>query len=168
MVVRKEWLAFYEDYLSSRASLKVLFQLIDGRHGPMADDCDLMELFARTSAGRSEKVQHVVVLTKMDKINGKIRQGVLDSVRSALGNAGLDAENTPVVLSSSQSKLGRDELWQHLALAATANWEDVDQERSVRPQGKRLGGHGRDAAGNAIKKGKKRPAFRGLDKALQK
>jgi GTP-binding protein EngB required for normal cell division len=134
MVVRKEWLAFYEDYLSSRASLKVLFQLIDGRHGPMADDCDLMELFARTSAGRSEKVQHVVVLTKMDKINGKIRQGVLDSVRSALGNAGLDAENTPV----------------------------------VRPQGKRLGGHGRDAAGNAIKKGKKRPAFRGLDKALQK
>lgn len=41
---REEWKQFYRDYLSQRSALRVLFQLVDGRHGPLKDDSDLMTL----------------------------------------------------------------------------------------------------------------------------
>jgi len=164
LAVRKDWLKFYQDYLRDRPSLKVLFQLIDGRHGPMNDDRELMKLFASTQALRPDGVKHVVVLTKMDKMDGKIKKQILQQVEDALKGAGLDPSTTPVVLSSAQTKLGRDELWQYLSLAATANWEDVDRAQGTMPGGRRQGGHGRDSAGNAIKKGRKLEPFKGLDR----
>ncbi|KAK1858511.1 hypothetical protein I4F81_001112 [Pyropia yezoensis] len=41
-----EWLSFMRAYFRHRRSLRVVFHLIDGRHGPLADDAALMDVMA--------------------------------------------------------------------------------------------------------------------------
>lgn len=53
--------------------------------------------------------RYVVVLTKADKSDNSVSRQVLDGVVSALREAGVS--RTPVVLTSSASKLGRDGMW---------------------------------------------------------
>ena len=53
--------------------------------------------------------RYVVVLTKADKSDNSVSKQVLESVVSALREAGLS--RTPVVLTSATSKLGRDGVW---------------------------------------------------------
>lgn len=43
---RKEWSALFRSYITRRSSLRVLFHLIDGRHGPVGQDHTIMELMA--------------------------------------------------------------------------------------------------------------------------
>ncbi|EKX52979.1 hypothetical protein GUITHDRAFT_64925, partial [Guillardia theta CCMP2712] len=129
-----EWLRFYRDYLSHRKSLRIFFQLVDGRHGPLQDDVELMKLFAESSSKNPNQVAHAIVITKMDKTlsakvlalflllpalpdsAGQAQEGVMDKVRRTLSEAGCD-EETPVLLTSSASKLGRGDVWNYLQLA---------------------------------------------------
>lgn len=53
--------------------------------------------------------RYVVVLTKADKSDNSVSRQVLDGVVSALREAGVS--RTPVLLTSSASKLGRDGMW---------------------------------------------------------
>ena len=166
---REEWKKFYRAYLTERAELRVLFQLIDGRHGALKDDVELMQLLTVVQRERSAPpFQHVVVLTKMDKRESKDVERVLGSVREALEGAGCDAELTPIVLTSSLSKLGRAQVWRYLRLAA-----DMGQEPQVVNlasfRSSRKGGNAAAPPGRGKKSySNKSVKFKGLGKALRK
>eukprot|EP00282_Hemiselmis_andersenii_P005702 CAMPEP_0114164698 /NCGR_PEP_ID=MMETSP0043_2-20121206/30811_1 /TAXON_ID=464988 /ORGANISM="Hemiselmis andersenii, Strain CCMP644" /LENGTH=449 /DNA_ID=CAMNT_0001261385 /DNA_START=1 /DNA_END=1347 /DNA_ORIENTATION=+ len=125
VAVRREWVGFLTSYLTQRESLKVLFHLVDSRHGPQKDDLELMKLYAETKCSAA----FVVVLTKIDKIDGKVRQSIVDGVRDALVECGC-SRDTPILQTSAETKRGRDEVWNYLKLAALASeQEETDDER---------------------------------------
>lgn len=118
---RREWSSFMASYLSKRKTLRVVFHLIDSRHGPIDEDGRIMK---QVGESLPKNVAYVVVLTKADKNVkgntkdrfGKVSRNVMEAVRTVMreNNVG----NAPVLLTSSESKLGRDDLWRYLRLAA--------------------------------------------------
>jgi GTP-binding protein len=108
--IQQKWLLFMDQYLTTRPSLEVVFHLVDGRHGAMGDDELLMErVAASTFTG-----QYVVVLTKMDKMDKqKVVQSTLDKTRALLARKGCPPD-TPIIVTSSSTRLGRDEIWRYL------------------------------------------------------
>ncbi|CAN0196605.1 unnamed protein product [Hapterophycus canaliculatus] len=102
---RNEWSTLFRSYITRRSSLRVLFHLIDGRHGPVGQDHAIMKLMAELP----DTARYVVVLTKADKSDNSVSRQVLEGVVSALREAGVS--RTPVVLTSAASKLGRDGMW---------------------------------------------------------
>ncbi|CAM9612596.1 unnamed protein product [Scytosiphon promiscuus] len=109
---RNEWSTLFRSYITRRSSLRVLFHLIDGRHGPVGQDHAIMKLMAELP----DTARYVVVLTKADKSDNSVSRQVLEGVVGALREAGVS--RTPVVLTSAASKLGRDGMWRYLRLAA--------------------------------------------------
>ena len=120
---RQEWSDFFNDYLANRRNLKILFHLVDARHGPIDEDSRIMKQVGETLP---KNVKYVVVLTKADKNvkgpstknSGKVARGTLEIVRDTMKANGVG--NAPVLLTSSETKLGRDDLWRYLRLAAEA------------------------------------------------
>jgi GTP-binding protein len=111
--VQAVWLKFMDDYLAQRTSLEVVFHLIDGRHGALADDEQLM---SKIGKGRFSG-QYVIVITKVDKLEKqKVRNIILDKTRLALKQNGCSS-STPILLTSSATRLGRDEIWRYLQSA---------------------------------------------------
>ncbi|KAM3567782.1 hypothetical protein VYU27_010078, partial [Nannochloropsis oceanica] len=108
-----KWAAFFEAYLARRPSLRVVFHLIDARHGPLAQDVATMQAM-RTSLRPG--VQYVVILTKADKKDGKVSPLLQQQVADALDSFDLK-ETTPVIATSAVNRLGRDEVWRYLRLA---------------------------------------------------
>ena len=128
---RQEWSDFMKEYLATRKSLKVVFHLVDGRHGPIDEDSRIMK---HVGENLPKHVSYVVVLTKADKnvkgVNskttsnknasslGKVSQDVIQSVRETMKSNKVG--NAPIILTSSTTKLGRDDIWRYLRLAAEA------------------------------------------------
>jgi len=122
---RKKWGSFMGEYLASRKNLNVVFHLIDSRHGPIDEDSNIMKLVSETLPAN---VAYVIVLTKADKNakgnlknnpgKGKVSRDVMDDLRKVMheNNVG----KAPVLLTSSESKLGRDDIWRYLRRAAEA------------------------------------------------
>jgi GTP-binding protein EngB required for normal cell division len=104
-------------------SLRVVFHLIDARHGPIDEDTTIMK---RVSESLPKNVAYVVVLTKADKnvkgtakaISGTVSRDVMTSLRMTMraNNVG----DAPVILTSAETKYGRDDMWRYLRLAAEA------------------------------------------------
>lgn len=112
--VQDAWIDFMRRYLKYRTSLRLVFHLVDGRHGALADDEILMRQMAASGRHNNE---YVVVLTKMDKMDKqKVKQAILDKTKAALSRNGC-RHDTPIVLTSSSTRLGRDEMWRHLQSA---------------------------------------------------
>jgi GTP-binding protein len=103
--VRDGWKDLWWQYCADRPS--VIFHLMDGRHGPTADDVTMSQMIQQTSSAK-----YVVVLTKVDK-NGKFQ--VSDSVQRAVREAIPDG--TPVVWTSAERRWGFDVLWKYLQTA---------------------------------------------------
>jgi GTP-binding protein len=103
--VRDGWKDLWWQYCAERPS--VIFHLMDGRHGPTADDVAMSQMIQQTSSAK-----YVVVLTKVDK-NGKFQ--VSDSVQIAVREA--VPEGTPVVWTSAERRWGFDVLWKYLQTA---------------------------------------------------
>jgi GTP-binding protein len=98
---RAAWQKLIGAYLTSRETLRVVFQLVDSRHEPTALDREVMVLL------RESPAEHVVVLTKADKLSGNERQKSVSRVRKAMATLGMER---PVVLTSAQDGRGRDAL----------------------------------------------------------
>lgn len=112
--LQAQWLDFMASYFRYRTSLRLVFHLVDGRHGTMEDDEQLMRQMA--ISGRQVE-DYIVVLTKMDKMDKqKAKNRVLNKTRDALKRNGCSS-NTTIVLTSANTKLGRDEMWRHLQRA---------------------------------------------------
>jgi ribosome biogenesis GTP-binding protein YsxC/EngB len=120
---RDEWSAFMEEYIKTRQNLKVLFHLVDGRHGPIDEDARIMKL---VGGNLRQSVEYVVVLTKADKNvkganannTGKVSKGVMTKLRETM--KANKVGNAPVILTSAETKLGRDGIWRYLSKAAAA------------------------------------------------
>lgn len=120
---RREWADFMKDFLSNRRTLKVVFHLVDGRHGPIDEDATIMK---QVGESLPKNVAYVVVLTKADKNikgatkkkSGKVSIDVLNSVRETMRENKVG--NAPIIVTSAESKLGRDDIWRYLRIAAEA------------------------------------------------
>ena len=110
--VRDDWIRFMKQYFYEREALAVLFHLIDSRHGPVTTDLEIMTLLA----GLPTRVNYVVVLTKADKRDTQSSQSTA-AVRRALEESGCNI-HTPIIYTSSVTKLGRDQMWRYLRQAA--------------------------------------------------
>lgn len=99
---KEKWGGIIETYLTSRDELKMLIQLVDVRHEPTADD-KLMYSWIK-----QKNLPTVIVATKADKISKNQMFKNLSIIKKALGVAPEDR----FVLFSSESGLGREELWE--------------------------------------------------------
>ena len=92
--IRKEWSDFLLEYTTTRKTLRVVFHLIDARHGPIDEDKRIMKQMGETLPKR---VKYVVVLTKADKNvkgpssknSGSVSSTVLDKVRETMKENGV-------------------------------------------------------------------------------
>jgi len=118
---RLDWSSFLSKYLDTRNTLRVVFHLVDGRHGPIDEDANVMRNMADTLGKR---VKYVVVLTKADKNvkgaskknQGTVSKPVMNKLRETMKENGVG--NAPILLTSAETKLGRDDIWRYMRLAA--------------------------------------------------
>lgn len=97
--VRAQWGAMVESYLTGRRSLRGLVHIMDIRHPPTPEDLQLWQWC------RDRGISAVPVLTKADKISAGQR-----TIHRARAAASLSVEPAGIVLFSSTTRLGRDEL----------------------------------------------------------
>ncbi|MEX2461242.1 MAG: ribosome biogenesis GTP-binding protein YihA/YsxC [Paenibacillaceae bacterium] len=99
---REVWGKFIEDYLLKREEIKLLLLLVDLRHPPSKDDIGMYEWLKHVD------VPICVVATKADKIPKSKWQMHLKIVRDAL----IFDPSDRLIIFSSETGLGKDELWQ--------------------------------------------------------
>jgi GTP-binding protein len=99
---REVWGKFIEDYLLKREEIKLLLLLVDLRHPPSKDDIGMYEWLKHVD------VPICVVATKADKIPKSKWQKHLKIVRDAL----IFDPSDRLIIFSSETGLGKDELWQ--------------------------------------------------------
>ncbi|QTH44097.1 YihA family ribosome biogenesis GTP-binding protein [Cohnella sp. LGH] len=105
---REAWGKMIERYLREREPLKLVLQLVDVRHPPSADDVRMYEWLSHYG------IPMIVVATKADKVSRSQWPKHLKVIRQTLGMPG----HVPLVLFSSETGQGRDELWSLIAQAA--------------------------------------------------
>ncbi|NVY95725.1 YihA family ribosome biogenesis GTP-binding protein [Lactobacillus sp. DCY120] len=99
---RAEFGRMIEEYLTTRQPLKGIVILVDGRHQPTADDISMYQFVSYYH------LPILVVATKMDKVKKSQYNKTLSQIKQ-----GLDLNQTDQIqLFSSQTKLGREEVWQ--------------------------------------------------------
>lgn len=101
--VREAWGPMIETYITERVPLKAVVTILDIRHKPTGQDIQLLQWL--TSTG----VTVVPVLTKADKLSKNQQKS---QVKIVCQHAGL--EPNEIILFSSESRLGRGELWARL------------------------------------------------------
>ena len=65
---KQRWSELMQYYFSSNRNIKKVFQLIDSRHKPTADDLDMVDFLKQTG------FDFVIILTKVDKLKSKERE----------------------------------------------------------------------------------------------
>lgn len=104
--LRKSWLSLLNEYAHQRNTLRVLFHLVDSRHGFLDADEECLSLLETLPL----HVEYVIVLTKVDKIGAKgVSPYVLDKVSKEL-KARTD-RNITVLETSSEHNRGGAALW---------------------------------------------------------
>lgn len=108
---RAAWQKLIGQYLLHRPQLIAVFQLVDARHEPTALDRELMMLM------RESPAEHVVLLTKGDKLSGNHRHKAIARTRKTLASLG---QEKPVILTSANDGRGRGEIldWMQTWLVA--------------------------------------------------
>ena len=117
MGTRSAWLDLLRDFTSQRRTLRMVFHLVDSRHGIMDADNEcfgLLETLPPTC-------QYCVVLTKADKRGGVGRSSMVSAIRTELEQRMAANEHyrlpdgspvpVPVVLTSAETRQGAAELW---------------------------------------------------------
>lgn len=97
---RRQWSKFIDEYLAASPRLRLVCQLVDSRHPPMASDQEAYRRLAELGLN----VQ--VVATKTDKLSRQAAQKSVAAIRAGLG---LPAA-AGVIAYSAPSATGREEL----------------------------------------------------------
>ena len=97
---KERWGSLIEGYLHDDRELALVFQLIDFRHPPTADDLMMVNFLI------DSEIPFVVVLTKADKLSKKQRE----ERREALLTERPCAEDITIIEFSAQTGEGRDEI----------------------------------------------------------
>lgn len=100
--VKAKWGKMIEKYLHTSEQLKAVFLLIDIRHDPSANDKMMYEWMVY------QGFKPIIIATKLDKIKRSQIQKQVKAIKE-----GLKVEpGTIVIPFSSETKQGRDELWE--------------------------------------------------------
>ncbi len=118
--LKAKWGRMIERYLTKSKQLRLVFLLVDIRHEPSANDKDMYNWVVY------QGFQPVVVATKLDKINRSQRDKQKKLIRSALGMKAAD----PLILFSSETKEGVDEMWKTMENVMFGK-EESDERDSV-------------------------------------
>ena len=99
--IREKWGRMIERYLHSSKQLRAVFLLLDIRHAPSANDCQMYDWIL------SQGYRPIIIATKLDKINRSQIQKQLKLLRETL-----KADKETLVLPfSALNKQGRDEIY---------------------------------------------------------
>lgn len=101
---KAKWGKMIERYLHTSKQLSIIFLLIDIRHDPSANDCQMYEWII------SNGYYPVIIATKLDKLKRSQVQKHIKAIRDKLGLRG----NTPIFPYSSITKQGREEIWEFI------------------------------------------------------
>ena len=99
---KKKWGKMIERYLHTSRNLKAVFLLIDIRHAPSANDCQMYEWILHNG------FRPIIIATKLDKLKRSQVQKNLKILRESLR---LEKEVT-VIPFSAETKQGREEIWE--------------------------------------------------------
>ncbi|SES93950.1 GTP-binding protein [[Clostridium] aminophilum] len=99
--VKAQWGKLIEDYLHQSRQLRAVFLLIDIRHDPGENDQMMFQWI--TTRGYTP----VIIATKADKLKRSQIQSHLAAIRRTLNLV----EDYPVIPFSSETKQGREEVW---------------------------------------------------------
>jgi GTP-binding protein len=105
---REAWGKLAELYLRDRKQLRLVLQLVDLRHPPSAEDRRMFDWLSHYG------IPMCVVATKADKISRNQLPKHAKIVRQTLGMPG----HVPLLIFSSETGQGRDELWSLIEQAA--------------------------------------------------
>jgi GTP-binding protein len=112
-VSRAQWLSFIRKYLAIRENLFCVFALIDSRHEPQANDLEFMNFMGENG------IPFAMVFTKADKLSRKQLDKNLDIYKKEMLNTW--EVLPPLFVTSSGTKLGRDELLGFIGNIVTIN-----------------------------------------------
>ncbi|MBL6785452.1 MAG: YihA family ribosome biogenesis GTP-binding protein [Rickettsiales bacterium] len=97
-----EWENFTSEYILYRDMLKILFILIDSRHGIKANDFDMINFCA------TNEIDYQIILTKLDKTK---KQEYLDKKNLILENLKTELNyKRDIILTSSLKNIGMDDI----------------------------------------------------------
>lgn len=97
----EKWGKMIENYLHSSKQLKAIFLLIDIRHEPGKNDCNMYDWIIANG------YKPIIIATKLDKINRSQKDKQIKLIRTTL-KASTD---TIIVPFSAETKVGRDEIY---------------------------------------------------------
>lgn len=101
------WSNLVDGYFTKNPNIdlvKLVVQLVDSRIGYTNDDLDMIEYMNEAD------VPYIIVATKTDKLNNTERE---KAVRALITNPVL-RENTTIILCSSQTREGKDDVWNEI------------------------------------------------------
>jgi GTP-binding protein len=108
--VKEKWGKMIENYLNHSPMLKCIFLLIDIRHKPSANDKTMYDWVMY------QGYQPVIIATKLDKLKRSQVQKALKVLREGLEIG----KEVTVIPFSSQTKQGREEIWDLIEDSANA------------------------------------------------
>lgn len=94
----KQWTRLIHQYLTGRPNLRRVYVLIDGRHGPNANDKSVMNELDKAA------VSYQIVITKADKPNRSELAEALRKTREAIAKR--PAAHPDLIVTSSETKAG--------------------------------------------------------------
>ena len=103
-----QWTRLIHSYLTGRPNLRRVYVLVDGRHGPKANDLTVMNELDKAA------VSYQVVLTKGDKLLARDLDKVIALTRAAIAKR--PAAHPELIVTSSETKFGIDILRAEIAL----------------------------------------------------
>jgi GTP-binding protein len=101
---KKVWGGMVDTYLTSRHQLKLIIMLVDIRHKPSNDDILMYEWLSAFEA------PYLIIATKADKIS---RSQINVRLREIKKTLNLN-DSIQIVPFSSETKLGKDEVWKEI------------------------------------------------------
>lgn len=100
--IRAKWGKMIERYLNTSKVIKKVFLLIDIRHEPSENDCIMYNWIVENG------YEPVIIATKLDKIKRSQVQKHIKMIKQKIR----PVEGTTIIPFSSQSKQGREKIWQ--------------------------------------------------------
>jgi GTP-binding protein len=101
---KKKWSLLVDGYFTNNPNidlLRLVVQLVDSRIGLTKDDCDMVNFL------NEAQIPYIIVATKTDKLNKTERE---KAVKSLITNPCI-MPGTQIILFSSESKEGKNDVW---------------------------------------------------------
>ena len=102
-----QWTRLIHAYLTGRPNLRRVYVLVDGRHGPKANDLTVMNELDRAA------VSYQIVLTKADKMLARDLEQVIAATKAAIAKR--PAAHPELIVTSSQKGTGMQDLRAEIA-----------------------------------------------------